>query len=101
VQRIRDVGASDGPRLPREAGHRCYDTALALDPSIMGHVKIGVRVASNGTVCSASVAANDLSNPNVGSCIANMFRQSGHFPPPKGGCVDANVPIVLMPPGQR
>jgi hypothetical protein len=81
--------------------HRCYDTALAQDPSIQGHVKIGVRVASNGTVCSANVASNDLSNPNVGGCIANMFRQSGHFPAPKGGCVDANVPIVLMPPGQR
>ncbi len=81
--------------------HRCYDTALAQDPSISGHVKIGVRVASNGMVCSASVAANDLANPNVGSCIANMFRQSGHFPPPKGGCIDANVPIALMPPGQR
>jgi hypothetical protein len=81
--------------------HRCYDTALAQDPSIAGHVKIGVRVASNGMVCSANVAANDLSNPNVGGCIANLFRQSGHFPPPKGGCVDANVPIALMPPGQR
>jgi hypothetical protein len=81
--------------------HRCYDTALAQDPSIQGHVKIGVRVASNGAVCSANVASNDLSNASVGGCIANMFRQAGHFPPPKGGCVDANVPIALMPPGQR
>jgi hypothetical protein len=81
--------------------HRCYDTALGQDTSLMGHVKIGVRIASNGQVCSANVASNDLSNPNVASCIANMFRQSGHFPAPKGGCVDANVPISLMPPGQR
>jgi hypothetical protein len=81
--------------------HRCYDSALAQDPTLEGHVKISVRVASNGQVCNAAVAANDLANAAVSQCIANMFRASGHFPAPKGGCVDANVPIALLPPGQR
>jgi hypothetical protein len=81
--------------------HRCYDTALAQDSTLQGHVKIGVRVASNGQVCSANVSSNDLANPGVANCIANMFRQAGHFPPPKGGCVDANVPIALLPQGGK
>ena len=63
--------------------------------------KIAGKTDASGAVCSAAVASNDLSNPNVASCIANLFRASGHFPTPHGGCVDANVPISLMPPGQR
>jgi hypothetical protein len=81
--------------------HRCYDSALTQDQTLQGHVTINVRVAGNGQVCAASVAANDLSNPSVAGCIARMFGQSGHFPAPRGGCVDANVPISLMPPAQR
>jgi hypothetical protein len=79
--------------------HRCYDSALANDSTLKGRVGISVRVASNGQVCSASVASNDMGSASVGSCVANMFRQSGHFPPPAGGCVDATVPISFVPGG--
>jgi hypothetical protein len=78
--------------------HRCYDDALAQDSTLKGNVKIAVRVAANGNICSANVASNDLSNPAVAGCIANRFRQAGHFPAPSGGCSDVNVPISLMPP---
>ena len=81
-----------------KAAHRCYDEALAQDSTLKGTVKIAVRVAANGNLCSANVAASDLSNPSVASCIANRFRQAGHFPAPAGGCLDVNVPISLMPP---
>jgi hypothetical protein len=81
-----------------KTAHKCYDDALAQDSTLRGSVKIGVRVASNGNICSATTAASDLSNPNVATCIANRFRQAGHFPPPAGGCLDVNVPISLLPP---
>ncbi len=80
--------------------HRCYDTALAQDNSLQGKVSISVRIAPNGNVCSAGVASNDMGSAGVGQCVANMFRQSGHFPSPKGGCVDANVPIAFVPGGR-
>jgi hypothetical protein len=80
--------------------HRCYDTALAQDNSLQGKVSISVRIAPNGNVCSAGVASNDMASAGVGQCVANMFRQSGHFPIPKGGCVDANVPISFVPGGR-
>lgn len=81
-----------------KTAHKCYDDALAQDSTLHGNVKISVRVASNGNLCSANAAASDLANPSVAACIANRFRQAGHFPPPSGGCLDVNVPISLMPP---
>jgi hypothetical protein len=105
-----DVKACGGAATPdletalafrAKQAHRCYDAALAQDETLQGHVKISVRVASNGQVCASSVASTDLSNASVANCIATMFRSSGHFPPPRGGCVDANVPIALLPPGQH
>ena len=80
--------------------HRCYDQALAQDNTLKGKIGITVRVASNGQVCRADVANNDMGSVQVAQCVANMFRQSGHFPAPKGGCVDAIVPISFVPGGK-
>jgi hypothetical protein len=80
--------------------HACYDQALANDSSLKGHVSINVRIASNGQVCSASVGTNDMGSPSVAQCVANKFRQTGYFPAPKGGCVDANVPLNFVPGGK-
>jgi hypothetical protein len=77
-------------------GRRCYDNALAQDPTLKGKVSIAVRVGANGTLCSAGVASNELGNANVANCIANQFRTSS-FPAPKGGCADFNIPINLVP----
>ena len=77
--------------------HRCYDSALAQDSTLQGKIEIQLRVASNGTVCSADVASNTMSSTSVASCVQNSFRSAGHFPAPKGGCVDAKVPISFVP----
>lgn len=77
--------------------HRCYDNALAQDPTLRGKMSIAVRIGANGTVCSASATNNELaSNPAVAQCVVNNFR-NGAFPSPKGGCVDVNVPINFVP----
>ncbi len=80
--------------------HRCYDQALAQDSTLKGKIGISVRVAFGGQVCRADIASNDMGSPQVAQCVANMFRQSGHFPPPKGGCVDATVPISFISGGK-
>jgi hypothetical protein len=79
---------------------RCYDSALENDNTLKGKVSISVRVASNGQVCSAGVASNDMGTSSVAQCVANKFRQTGYFPAPKGGCVDATVPITFVPGGK-
>ena len=78
---------------------RCYNQALASDPSLKGHVTISVRVGPTGNVCSADVAANDMGSPSVATCAANVFR-SGAYPAPRGGCVVASVPLSFVPMGQ-
>ena len=77
--------------------HRCYDNALAQDPTLRGKVSIAVRIGANGTSCSAGVASNELASaPGVANCVAGYFRGQA-FPSPKGGCVDVNIPINFVP----
>ncbi len=77
--------------------HRCYDNALAQDPTLRGKISIAVRIGANGTTCSAGVASNELANaPAVASCVVSNFRGQA-FPAPKGGCVDVNIPINFVP----
>jgi hypothetical protein len=78
---------------------RCYNQALARDPSLKGHVSIAVRIGPSGNVCSANVASNDMSSPAVAQCAVNIFRQAT-YPAPKGGCVEATVPLSFVTPGQ-
>ena len=79
---------------------RCYNEALARDPSLRGHVTVAVRVGTVGNVCSVNVTANDMGTPNVANCAANIFARSGSLPSPRGGCVDATVPMSFVPQGQ-
>lgn len=76
--------------------HRCYDNALSQDPTLKGKISIAVRVGANGQVCSAAVASNDMGTPMVANCVAGYFRGQ-NLPAPKGGCIDANVPINFVP----
>lgn len=92
-----------GPELENALGfrakqaHRCYDNALAQDPTLRGKVTVAVRVGSNGQVCSANIASNDMGSSSVASCVAGYFRGVS-FPSPKGGgCVDVNIPINFVP----
>lgn len=82
-----------------QQARRCYNAALANDSSLRGHVTIAVRIGPSGNVCSASVAANDMSSPSVAACAANIFRNAS-YPAPHGGCVDATVPLSFIPQGQ-
>ncbi len=80
--------------------HRCYDSALANDSSLKGKVELQVRIASNGNVCDVDVTGNDMGTPTVASCVQNWFRSAAHFPSPKGGCIDAKIPISFVPGGR-
>ena len=78
---------------------RCYEAALNNDSSLKGHMSIAVKIGTSGNVCSANVASSDMGNAQVAACAANMFR-SGAYPAPRGGCVDATVPLSFVPMGQ-
>jgi hypothetical protein len=79
---------------------RCYNQALSQDSTLKGHVSINVRIGPSGNLCSATVAANDMGTATVANCAANVFRTAAGYPSPRGGCVDANVPLNFKPQGQ-
>jgi hypothetical protein len=79
---------------------RCYNEALARDSSLRGHVSVAVRIGTSGNVCSVNVTANDMGTAGVANCAANIFMRSGGYPSPRGGCVDATVPMSFVPQGQ-
>jgi hypothetical protein len=87
-------------QVRQSQARRCYNSALASDSSLKGHVTIAVKVGSGGNVCGVSVAANDMGSPAVANCAANIFRSVGSYPAPRGGCVDATVPMSFVPQGQ-
>jgi len=78
---------------------RCYNQALSQDPSLKGHVQIALRIGTSGNVCSANVTSNDMRTPNVANCAAHILM-GGSYPAPKGGCVEAAVPLSFVAQGQ-
>lgn len=48
-------------------------------------------------MCSATVTSNDMGNSDVANCAANLFRANGNLPAPRGGCIDAPVPLSFVP----
>jgi TonB-like protein len=78
---------------------RCYNQALAQDSQLKGHVSISVRIGPSGNVCSATVASNDMGTPSVANCAANIFRSANAYPSPRGGCVDATIPLSFVQQG--
>ncbi len=86
--------------IARQTRRKCYEAALGNDPTLKGHVKLSLKIAGNGQVCSASVASNDMSVTTVGDCAARTFLAS-HLPAPKGGCVNVDFPLAYVPQGQQ
>lgn len=74
---------------------RCYDTALAQDPTLKGRISVSVKVGTDGTVCATSLGQNEL--PNIAGCVENVFRRTASLPAPKGGCVEVTVPMSFIP----
>ena len=63
-----------------------------LNNMLEGRMSVAVKISSTGHVCSANIVKNEVGDPGLTSCVLQMFR-SGTFPQPKGGCVDAQVPL--------
>jgi hypothetical protein len=93
-------GLEPALRVRANQARRCYDRALLQDSTLRGRVTVVVRVGTSGGVCSATVASNDMPTPDVANCAANIFRSSGNLPAPRGGCIDAPVPLSFVPQGQ-
>ena len=73
----------------------CYEKALSTNTTLSGRMTVSIKINQQGTVCSAQVKS-DLNNPLVENCVLQSFR-SATVPAPKGGCVEASVPLYFKP----
>ena len=73
----------------------CYERALTHNSELQGSLEVSIRIGPTGAVCSTEISKDTLGDSGVASCVAQRFR-SGVFPKSRG-CVDAVVPIKLVP----
>jgi TonB family protein len=73
----------------------CYEKALSSNSTLSGHMTVAIKINQQGAVCSASVKS-DMGNAGVENCVLQNFRATT-FPAPKGGCVEAHVPLNFKP----
>ena len=74
---------------------KCYQTALEGNEGLAGEVDIMLRIGSDGSTCSASIASDSTGSGKLAQCVRS--RMLGGYPQPKGGCVELKVPVVFKP----
>ena len=77
---------------------KCYDAGLRSNPTLQGRVTVRFVIAKDGTTKSPTVAATDLADKSVATCVANAFSGIA-FPVPDRGEVIVSYPVVLSPDG--
>lgn len=77
---------------------KCYDAGLRSNPTLQGRVTVRFVIAKDGTTKSPTVAATDLADKSVATCVANAFSSIA-FPVPDRGEVIVSYPVVLSPDG--
>jgi len=102
---VEEVDGSLDPKVitktikSRMAGFKaCYENALKRSPNLQGKVVISFTIDEEGRVSQASVETDSLGDPEVGRCIAGLFKRI-RFPKPDEGTVQASFPFVFVPSG--
>jgi hypothetical protein len=93
-----DTEASLG-MLAKQTRRKCYEPALAQDPSLMGHVDLKLKIAGDGEICTSSVDTADPGLQQVGECTARIIAAAGRVPAPRG-CVNIKFPVTYKPLGK-
>jgi hypothetical protein len=92
-QLTEDLAAALGGKC--RVARRCYESELANNPDLKGRISFKVRVAHDGTLCSARVDNDEVGNARLAACVASQFR--GHVPSPTGnGCLETVVPCNFV-----
>jgi hypothetical protein len=73
----------------------CYEQALVSDATVAGTVRLAFIVSPTGSVNTANIGADDLSDPRVGRCIAEAARHWTFSPPDGGGLAGVNADITF------
>jgi hypothetical protein len=92
---IRRVIISHRPQI-----RYCYEKQLSNTPDLVGKVLVEFVIAGDGSVSTAHVSEQTLSDAEVGKCIVSKVK-TWSFPKPKGnGTVVVTYPFLFKPSGQ-
>lgn len=89
--RIREVVRAASGKM-----RRCYETALKRVPNESGRLTVRFEIGPDGRVFFAHIQDTTLSDPAAQACMLEEFRAL-RFPPPVGGVVTVNYPLVFSP----
>lgn len=73
------------------AVQRCYEQALARDPTARGELEVRVRVEDDGRVSDSAARTEDASLRGAARCIEGVLGAL-RFPRPTGGAATVVVP---------
>jgi len=74
---------------------RCYNRALAIDPTARGKMRVMVVIGSDGRTCDSRVLDSDLPS-TMSDCVLDAYR-GRRYPEPVNGCVKVTVPFGFEP----
>ena len=78
----------------------CYEQALQGKPDLQGRVAVRFIIGPSGDVKVAAVAASDVHDARVESCISSAVQRWSFPAPEGGGIVSVTYPFVLQQVGQ-
>ncbi len=96
---LRPAELGQALQVRANQARRCYNAALAQDPSLKGHVSIAVRVgpARQRLLRLGCLQRHGLADRWPTARPTSSARAATRRP--TGGCVDANVPLSFVPMG--
>jgi hypothetical protein len=74
----------------------CYERGLWVNPKLEGRVTVRFVIQRDGSVSDVINGGSDLPSDEVIECVIESFS-SLRFPPPVGGIVTVQYPIMLQP----
>jgi hypothetical protein len=74
----------------------CYERGLATNPKLEGRVTVRFVIQRGGSVSDVTNAGSDVPSDEVIQCVLKGFAGL-RFPPPRGGIVTVQYPIMLQP----
>jgi hypothetical protein len=77
------------------AAKTCYRSALEASESLSGDITVSLRIASDGSLCSATVVSDTVGNAALATCVKG--KMATRYPAPNGGCVDQRLTINFKP----
>ncbi len=96
-----DDGTLDSGALARVVRNQlsgirsCYDRVLRNNPTLSGRLSVNFTIGTSGRVTAASTDGLGAA-PEVGSCVASVFRRMV-FPTPEGGSVQSSFSFNFTP----